>query len=1081
MSANQTELTLKITTDQAQAVQALIDLGNRLETLGQELDTAKAKSATLENAWEAVGQQVDHLGLQIALGKKQLQDMAANGIGKTHADYIDLKREIQDNEAALRRLMPSLNQAEREYRAQAAAVSNLDAKIKQNTATYQANSAALQKAGVNVDHLQGEFARLTRQADQSAQALKAQAAASKTAGDGAAGLGTSIRNTIASFAAMATAYVGFQQLKQSIMSVIETGGKFESLNVSLQTLMGSMEGAQQASDWIVKFAKDTPVSLDGVSQAFIRLKAYGLDPMDGTLQSLVDQNAKMSGTQEDLMGMIMGVGQAWTKQKLQAEEANQLIERGVPVWEILSKVMGKSTAEVMALSKAGAIGQREIRLLIEEIGKSSAGAAKAQMSTWGGLISTLSDNWTQFLNTIAKSGSLDWFKDKVKEINQAFTDMAKSGELQAKAHELSQAIKGVAIAADAGASLVAAGWKKIQIAGTYIAEYVVTVEAGWERLKLGPKIDFSKINADFAKQREEILHGSEAIKQQAAAANELAESHAKIAGSLIQGTDALRGFTKESDRLDGFAKAIKASADDTKGAATAWKDYLETVKSSDLAALIAEATSKMAEFGPIIGQNSEKMKEWQSVIDTALGESFKRAGVDAEAALTGISTAVSKSIKDILALQQSMTASGMEAQKAAKITLDALTGMIPKAKTTGDIAAIRTELQTLGQGAQAATPLFNGLTSAYQQLDEQQKKLAPGSAALTLALNQSRASAEALAAKFKDGTATAADFAKANADAASAAQMLAAAEGQAAAATGSLSNAQIAANSVMAEKAAHNTTVRATNAQMAEEEQKQASDKHASMARASDDGVQYTATQSLMTQALWKFGEAGIAAIKSTNEQSLSFDTWFQQMERWRIMAEQQIESAAFWEQGLQRATLSGEGLSAWIAGASRDFDKLGKENLSGLNAALDAAKAKLESLRQAADDTRRSLQDELDQIEGNQASIEQRRYESRIAELQDKIKQASGDQSMLADLNASLALAQQIHSANQKKLADEAKSREASAQPNKSTQTPQASTPMVRYEIIVNNKKHTVDATASSSVDMFAAFDSLKKAQNLQ
>jgi len=41
----------------------------------------------------------------------------------------------------------------------------------------------------------------------------------------------------------------------------------------------------------------------------------------------------MGGTAETVDGIAMALGQAWTKGKLQAEEMNQMLERGVPVYD----------------------------------------------------------------------------------------------------------------------------------------------------------------------------------------------------------------------------------------------------------------------------------------------------------------------------------------------------------------------------------------------------------------------------------------------------------------------------------------------------------------------------------------------------------------------------------------------------------------------------------------------------------------------------------------------------------------------------------------------------------------------------
>jgi len=51
--------------------------------------------------------------------------------------------------------------------------------------------------------------------------------------------------------------------------------------------------------------------------------------------------------------VLLALGQMKTKGKVSAEEMNQIAERGIPAWELLSKAIGKSVAETMKLAQLG--------------------------------------------------------------------------------------------------------------------------------------------------------------------------------------------------------------------------------------------------------------------------------------------------------------------------------------------------------------------------------------------------------------------------------------------------------------------------------------------------------------------------------------------------------------------------------------------------------------------------------------------------------------------------------------------------------------------------------------------------------
>ncbi|WP_299197983.1 tape measure protein [uncultured Amphritea sp.] len=237
--------------------------------------------------------------------------------------------------------------------------------------------------------------------------------------------------------ALAGTYLGINALKNAFSGIIGTGAQFELLETQITTLMGSIEAGKEAVQWIKDFTATTPAELTGVAEGFIKLKAFGIDPMNGSYQAIIDQTAKLGFSQEKMEGVILAVGQAWTKQKLQGEEALQLIERGVPVWDLLAKATGKNTVELQKLSSAGKLGRKEIALLIEEMGRASQGAAAAQMKTWNGLFSNLKDYWTNFVGLIADAGVFDFAKAQLEEMLALFGQMAADGRLKEYAQQIS--------------------------------------------------------------------------------------------------------------------------------------------------------------------------------------------------------------------------------------------------------------------------------------------------------------------------------------------------------------------------------------------------------------------------------------------------------------------------------------------------------------------------------------------------------------------------------------------------------------------------------------------------------------------
>lgn len=246
----------------------------------------------------------------------------------------------------------------------------------------------------------------------------------------AGNLGRQMRR-LSGFSAVGGGILGYTFKKQ----FVDTPILFERYQIQLETLEGSSEKAKKAMEWIDAFAVNAPPQIEGVVESFAKLRTFGLDPMNGTMQAIVDQSEKLGGGQERLNGIVLALGQAWTKQKLQGEEALQLIERGVPVWDLLSKATGRSAVELQELSSKGKLTRKSISLLIDEMGKNAEGAAKKQMKTFGGMLSNLQDHWGRFTRMVMDAGVFDHMKNKLQGFLERLDMIAESGHLQIIADE----------------------------------------------------------------------------------------------------------------------------------------------------------------------------------------------------------------------------------------------------------------------------------------------------------------------------------------------------------------------------------------------------------------------------------------------------------------------------------------------------------------------------------------------------------------------------------------------------------------------------------------------------------------------
>lgn len=193
------------------------------------------------------------------------------------------------------------------------------------------------------------------------------------------------------------------------ISSLKTAGDMESLKASLQTALGgSVESVSKKFDELNNFASKTPLQTQEIVKGFIKLKNMGLDPSIKALTSYGDTASAMGKTLND---MVEAVADAATG------EFERLKEFGIRS----SSEGDKVTFTFKGVSTTVKKESKAIEQYLIKLGEVNfAGGMEKQGKTLGGLWSTLSDNISIALNTIAqKSGLLDFAKIAITNFSDA--------------------------------------------------------------------------------------------------------------------------------------------------------------------------------------------------------------------------------------------------------------------------------------------------------------------------------------------------------------------------------------------------------------------------------------------------------------------------------------------------------------------------------------------------------------------------------------------------------------------------------------------------------------------------------------
>lgn len=390
----------ELSAELASTTEALDNASAAALQLNLQLGQTDKPTKEMQQAYRAVRDEVTRLQ-----GVQAKQADAAERVGR------ELREQGFDTQA--------LAGASRQLRTQ---IEGTTAALQKQVGAVEREAVATRKHKQALAEQDAQFRKLVQSGHASAEALRRYRADALGAAEGSRRLsGESgrlgrvfggLRNLIAPV----LGYLTFRAAVQGVKNLAAVGAAAENARRSLANLYGTQAAGNRAYEELRTLAKQNGLVFNEVLETAKKLKAFGLDPLNGSLQALIDQNAAVGGSMEDLDGKVLAVGQAWAKQKLQGEEILQLVERGVPVWDLLQKATGKNVQELQKLSSAGKLGRDTISALVAEIGKANSGAAAQGLSGLSGLIAQAQARWQDFLQKVADSGVTDYLKQQVQSL-----------------------------------------------------------------------------------------------------------------------------------------------------------------------------------------------------------------------------------------------------------------------------------------------------------------------------------------------------------------------------------------------------------------------------------------------------------------------------------------------------------------------------------------------------------------------------------------------------------------------------------------------------------------------------------------
>lgn len=185
-------------------------------------------------------------------------------------------------------------------------------------------------------------------------------------------------------------------------AAVAQAAKFETLQVTFNTLLGSAERAGKLLSELTTFAAKTPFQLGEITESARLLLAFG-EGADTVTDSLRRMGDLAAATGRPLKEFALVFGQIRVKGRLMGEEVMQLAERGVAIIPEIAKTFGVSVQKVQEAVTAGQVPfevvEKTLRRMTSEGGRFYNLTAQ-QAETLGGLWSTLLDTIQMFLKDL---------------------------------------------------------------------------------------------------------------------------------------------------------------------------------------------------------------------------------------------------------------------------------------------------------------------------------------------------------------------------------------------------------------------------------------------------------------------------------------------------------------------------------------------------------------------------------------------------------------------------------------------------------------------------------------------------------
>lgn len=420
---------------------ALTEVEAKIKEVGTSSGTAATKIEGLTAQEKQLDQISKSLGSQAGFIDKLNTQNAAVDAARVKLDAA---------EAEVRKWANAIQQAAQPNDAMLQFLQQAQGRLQGATTSFNNQNVTLQRlrteaqaAGVNVDKLATEEARLATVAQRTAAAQRTVGEALTSASNGGKDFLSFLDKynrggrTTLSFTqrlrgevlSLAASYLGLQAAVRGVGAVLDAVNTSQSVKAQIAQTSDTPEEAKAQFDFLLNEAKRTSTSFKTVAEGYRTMvrqtREFGLSQAatNKLFSDALTVSRSYNQTQEQLQGTMLALGQIFDKGTIQAQEFKQQLSNAglAGLFPVLQKVMRdqgiKSITELRKAMADGTISAANMNLVFDELARSGQKAFGANMNTWAAQVGRFQTQLFVLENKFADSGFLEGVSDGLERVS----------------------------------------------------------------------------------------------------------------------------------------------------------------------------------------------------------------------------------------------------------------------------------------------------------------------------------------------------------------------------------------------------------------------------------------------------------------------------------------------------------------------------------------------------------------------------------------------------------------------------------------------------------------------------------------